>query len=78
MGPVGRQLGTLLIVTGVVLAGAGAVLLFSEKIPFLGRLPGDIVFRRGNSRLYIPVTSSVVISILATLLFWLVDFLRRK
>ena len=63
------SLGKLLIVFGVVLALVGGLLLLVGKVPFLGRLPGDIVIRRENWSFYFPLTTSIVISILLTLLF---------
>jgi DUF2905 family protein len=64
-----------LIVFGVALALLGAVLLMAGKIPFLGRLPGDILIRREHWGFYFPLTTSILISILLTLLFAL--FSRR-
>lgn len=69
------SLGKMLILFGVVLALLGGLLLLAGKIPFLGRLPGDIVIRRQNWSFYFPLTTSIVISILLTLLFSL--FSRR-
>ena len=65
----------ILIIFGVVIALVGGLLLLLGKIPFLGRLPGDIVIRRDNWSFYFPLTTSIVISILLTLLFSL--FNRR-
>lgn len=69
------SLGKMLILFGVVLALLGGLLLVAGKIPYLGRLPGDIVIRRENWSFYFPLTSSILISILLTLLFSL--FSRR-
>lgn len=69
------SLGKVLILFGVVLALLGGLLLVAGKIPYLGRLPGDIVIRRENWSFYFPLTSSILISILLTLLFSL--FSRR-
>ena len=63
------SLGKLLIVFGVVLAVLGGLLLLVGKLPLLGRLPGDIVIRRDNWSFYFPLTTSIVISVLLTLLF---------
>ena len=63
------SLGKLLILFGVVLALLGGLLLLVGKIPLLGRLPGDIVIRRENWSFYFPLTTSIVISVLLTLLF---------
>ena len=59
----------MLIIFGVVLALVGGLLLLVGKIPFLGRLPGDIVLRREHWSLYFPLTTSILISIVLTLLF---------
>ena len=59
----------MLIILGVVLALVGGLLVLAGKIPFLGRLPGDIVLRRGNWSFYFPLTTSILISIVLTLLF---------
>ncbi|MGD0267009.1 MAG: DUF2905 domain-containing protein [Candidatus Methylomirabilota bacterium] len=69
------SLGKVLILFGVILALLGGLLLLAGKIPFLGRLPGDIVIRRERWSFYFPLTTSIVISILLTLLFSL--FSRR-
>ena len=65
----------VLILVGVLLALLGGLLLFVGKVPFLGRLPGDIVIRRENWSLYVPLTTSLVISIVLTVLVAL--FSRR-
>ena len=69
------SLGKMLILVGVVLALLGGLLLVAGKIPYLGRLPGDIVIRRENWSFYFPLTTSILISILLTLLLSL--FSRR-
>jgi hypothetical protein len=69
------SLGKMLILFGVILALVGGLLLLAGKIPFLGGLPGDIVIRRERWSFYFPLTTSIVISILLTLLFSL--FSRR-
>ena len=68
-------LAKLLILFGVVLAVLGGLLLFVGKIPFIGRLPGDIYIQRGNFTFYFPLATSIVVSIILTLLFSL--FSRR-
>jgi hypothetical protein len=65
------SLGKSLIVAAAVLAGLGLVLLLAGRIPGLGRLPGDLVVRRGNLTLYFPLASSILLSLLLTLLLWL-------
>jgi len=64
-------LAKLLIVLGIVMTLVGVGLLFADKIPFFGRLPGDIYVKRGNFTFYFPLATSIVISILLTLIFWI-------
>jgi uncharacterized membrane protein YidH (DUF202 family) len=66
------SLAKVLILVGVVLALLGGLLLVVGKVPFLGRLPGDIVIRRENWSLYVPLTTSLVISIVLTVLVALI------
>lgn len=68
-------LAKLLILFGVVLALLGGLLLFVGKIPFIGRLPGDIHIQRGNFTFYFPLATSILVSIILTFLFSL--FSRR-
>jgi len=65
------------IVLGLVFLAIGLILNFAGHWPFLklGRLPGDLVFKRDTSTLYLPLTTSIVLSILLTLI--LSFFLRR-
>lgn len=57
----------LLIVVGLTLVGAGLLWLGAERLG-LGKLPGDLVFRRKSFTLYVPIVSSIVVSVLLTLL----------
>ena len=60
----------ILIAIGLLLILAGLFWPILVKFP-LGRLPGDIVYRKDNFTLYLPLGSSIVISLLLTFLFWL-------
>lgn len=64
-------MGRALILVGLVIAAVGALISFG--IP-LGRLPGDIAIRRDNFTFYLPLTTSIVVSVVLTILFTL---LRR-
>lgn len=64
-------LGKMLIVLGCIIIVIGVILLFAHKIPFIGRLPGDIYVKRDNFTFYFPLTTSIIISIILTLIFWL-------
>ncbi len=63
------SLGKGLIAAAAVLAALGVVLLLLGKAPGLGRLPGDIVVRRGSLTFYFPLATSILLSLLLTLLF---------
>ena len=61
-----KDLGRILIIAGIVIAAVGIALTAG-----LGRLPGDIVYRRGNFTFFLPLATSIILSILLTLVFWL-------
>ncbi len=66
------ELGKFLIFAGLFIAIIGFILAFSDKIPFnLGRLPGDIAIRKENFSFYFPITTSILLSILFSLLLYL-------
>jgi len=68
-------LGKMLFIFGIVLIVLGLFLMLAEKIPYIGRLPGDIIIQKKNFTFYFPIATSIIISIILTLLFW---FLGRK
>jgi len=68
-------LGRLLILFGVVSIVAGLVLLIAPRVPWLGRLPGDVIVERERFTLYVPIVTSLVVSIVLTILLNL--FFRR-
>jgi hypothetical protein len=65
LGPLGK----MLILMGVFIVLIGVLLLIGEKIPWIGRLPGDIIIKKKNFTFYFPIVTSILISILLTLLF---------
>ena len=67
-----EPLGRVLIVGGVVLAAVGLVLVLSPNIPVLGRLPGDIRIESGNARVFIPLGTMLVLSLIATIVLNLI------
>ena len=70
-------LGRALIFVGVILTGFGLALLLAPKIPWLGRLPGDIVIQRERSSFYFPLASCLLASVLLSLLLWLMGRFRQ-
>jgi len=63
------EIGRPLIVVGAVLLVVGLVLTFGPRIPGLGRLPGDLVWRRGQTTVYFPIVTCLVLSLVLSLLF---------
>jgi hypothetical protein len=67
-----RDIGRLLIVIGAVLVLVGLVLTFAGRIPGLGRLPGDLHIQRGNWSFYFPLATSLLLSVVLSIVFWLI------
>ena len=63
------DLGKVLLVLGGVLVVCGLLLTLGARIPGLGRLPGDIVYRKGNFTFYFPLATSLLLSLLLTAIF---------
>ena len=64
-------MGKLLVVAGLIIAGAGALIMLG--VP-LGRLPGDVSYERGNTRFYFPIVTCLLLSVLFTII---IALLRR-
>lgn len=71
-----QSLGRVLIVAGLVFVALGVLLYASPSIPLLGRLPGDIRIERPGLRLYFPITSCVLASLVVSGILWLLSKLR--
>jgi hypothetical protein len=67
-----QHLGKVLVILGIMIIVVGGLLLLSGKLPWLGRLPGDILVRKKYFTFYFPLATSILLSILLTLIFWLV------
>jgi ribose/xylose/arabinose/galactoside ABC-type transport system permease subunit len=67
------NIGKLLIVIGLLIAGIGVALLFGEKIPWFGKLPGDFLFQGKQSSFYFPLTTCILISIVLSLIMWFIN-----
>lgn len=66
------ELGRALIVLGVVVAVVGVVLVLFDRVPWLGRLPGDVHVQRGHWTFYFPLGTSILLSLILTLVLWLI------
>jgi Protein of unknown function (DUF2905) len=66
------DIGRLLVVFGLLIAGVGLVFVLAGRIPWVGRLPGDIYIQRGNWTFYFPLATSLLLSVVLTVIFWLI------
>jgi hypothetical protein len=66
--------GKILIYIGTLLVVVGVIFLFGAKLPWLGRLPGDLIIERGGSTFFFPLTTCILISVIISLVLY---FFRR-
>jgi membrane protein implicated in regulation of membrane protease activity len=66
-----NELGKFLVIAGLLLAAVGALLWSGIGRGWIGRLPGDISYSRGNFHFYFPVVTCLLLSVILTLLLWL-------
>lgn len=66
------ELGRVLVVLGVVIALVGLALVLFDRLPWIGRLPGDIRVQRDNWTFYFPLGTSILLSLVLTLVLWLI------
>jgi len=66
-----HDFGKILILIGLLIVVLGIVLMVGNKIPFIGKLPGDIAIERKNYSFYMPLTTCIVISIVFSFILWL-------
>ena len=66
------ELGRVLVVLGLIVVALGAVLLLVDRVPWIGRLPGDVHLQRGNWTFYFPLGTSILLSVVLTLVLWLI------
>ena len=70
------SVGKIIVLIGLVLLVIGLLVQYSDKIPFLGRLPGDIRIENEYVKIYIPITTSILISLLLTIILYLINRLK--
>ena len=66
-----NEIGKLLVIVGLIMAVVGAMLWSGIGRGWLGRLPGDIQYSRGNFHFYFPIATCLILSALLTLIMWL-------
>lgn len=69
--------GWFLVIIGGLIALVGLAWVFGPSVPWLGRLPGDIVVKREHFRFYFPLATSILLSLLLTGILWLVRWMSR-
>jgi hypothetical protein len=61
----------ILILVGVIFFISGIIFLLAGKLPYIGKLPGDIIIHRKNFSFYFPITTCILVSIILSFIFWL-------
>ena len=73
-----QMVGKMLVLMGGLIVLVGIVLMFSDRIPFLGKLPGDISIKRDNFQFYFPITTGIILSLIVSLILFIVSHYRGK
>lgn len=72
------SIGKLLIIFGAVFVTVGLLLMFLDKVPLFGKMPGDIHVKKDGFQLYFPITTSIALSILVSVVLWFATLLGKK
>jgi len=67
-----KNMGTLLIVVGIIIVLIGLLFYFSDNIPMIGKMPGDIRIERENFTFYFPVATSILLSVVISVVIYLI------
>ncbi|HEY9187806.1 MAG TPA: DUF2905 domain-containing protein [Ignavibacteria bacterium] len=70
--------GKILILFGIISILAGILLLFADKIPYMGKMPGDIRIEKENFKFYFPLTTSIILSVVVSLILWIISIFLKK
>ncbi|HQJ74460.1 MAG TPA: DUF2905 domain-containing protein [Bacteroidota bacterium] len=70
--------GKILILFGIISILAGILLLFADKIPYIGKMPGDIRIEKENFKFYFPLTTSIILSVVVSLILWIISIFLKK
>lgn len=71
------SLGKVFLIFGVVITLLGVIMLVYDKIPFVGKLPGDIFIKRKNFSFYFPLGTSILLSVILTILFFIISVFKK-
>jgi uncharacterized membrane protein YidH (DUF202 family) len=79
-GMISFQFGKILVVLGVLLVALGLLLIAGARVSFFGiaRLPGDVTYKGKNWTFYFPIASCLVLSVVLTLVIWLISLLTKR
>lgn len=69
-------MGKGLVLLGLILVVVGGIIVLTGKVPFLGKLPGDIRIEKSNFSFYFPVVTCLLLSALLSLIFWIVSWFK--
>ncbi len=72
-----QTIGKFLVVAGVVIAVLGIGFILFDKIPFPGKLPGDIHIKRDNFQFYFPITTGILLSVVISIIIWLISQFKK-
>ncbi|MBI1333020.1 MAG: DUF2905 domain-containing protein [Armatimonadetes bacterium] len=73
-----ESMGKIMMIFGGILLAVGFLLTFSQRLPFrFGRLPGDIAYEKNGVGIFIPFTSMILLSIVLSVIFWIVSRFNR-
>jgi len=67
------QFGKIFLIVGLVVAGLGLLMILGGKIPWIGKLPGDLFYKGEKFSFYFPLTTSILVSVVLTLILWLIN-----
>jgi hypothetical protein len=70
-------MGKFLIISGIIILAIGIIVQFSHKIPYLGKLPGDIRIDGKNFTFYLPLTTSILLSLLISIILLIINKARQ-
>ena len=73
-----ETIGKVLVVAGVLLVVTGTVLMMFGKVPFFGKMPGDINIKKDNFHFFFPITTSVILSVLVSAILWMFFHFKGK
>lgn len=72
-----NPLGKILIIGGVITILVGVLLIFSDRIPLVGKMPGDIIIQKNNFLIYFPIVTCIILSVLLSAVFYIISLIKK-